>query len=42
MTAGEDVTLHDLLLEDRAGWKMIAATDEDDAAECVCISMLGN
>lgn len=42
MTAEEDVTLHDLLLEDRADWKMIAATDEDDEVECVCISMLGN
>lgn len=40
MTAEEDVTLHDLLLEDQAGWKMIAATDENDEAECVCISML--
>ncbi len=42
MTAEEDVTLQDLLPEDQAGLEMIAAADEDDEAECVCISMLGN
>ena len=42
MTAEEDVTLHDILPEDQAGLKMIAAADEDDEAECVCISMLSD
>lgn len=42
MMAEEDVTLQDLLPEDKAGLKMIAAADEDDEAECICISMQGN
>ena len=42
MTAEEDVALHDLLPEDQAGLEIIAAADEDDEAECVCISMLSD
>ena len=42
MTAEEDATLYDLLPEDQAGLKMIAAADEDDEVECVCISMLSD
>lgn len=42
MTAEEDVTLHDFLPEDQAGFKMIAAADEDDEVECVCISILSD
>ena len=42
MTAEEDAALHDVLPEDQAGLKIIAAADDDDEAECICISMLSN
>ena len=42
MMAEDDVALHDLLPEDQAGLDMIAAADEDEEEECVCISMLSD
>ena len=41
MTADGDATLHDLLPEDQAELKIIAAAGEDDEEECVCISIAG-